>query len=98
MEDSANVTSSRTEWTTLALRYRQRECTPIALLPSGAARSQVDQEERRGYKMKLQNYHSAMFKCTKRIIHPLRPSCDAQGTAICRQVDQMGHTSQQCLT
>ena len=46
-------------------------------------------------KMKLQNYHSAMFKCTKMFIHPLQPSCDAQDAAICWQVDQMGHTSQQ---
>ena len=68
----------------------------VALPPSSAARSQVDQEKRRGYhKIKLQNYHSARFKCTKRIIHPLQPSCDAQNAAICRQVDQMGHTSQQ---
>ena len=45
--------------------------------------------------MKLQNYHSATFKCTKMLIHPLQPSCDAQDAAICWQVDQMGHTSQQ---
>ena len=45
-------------------------------------------------KMKLQNYHSAMFECTKMFIHPLQPSCDAQDVAICWQVDQMGHTSQ----
>ena len=48
--------------------------------------------------MKLQNYHSAMFKCTKMFIHPLQPSCDAQAAAICWQVDQMGHTSQQLET
>ena len=41
-------------------------------------------------KMKLQNYHSAMFKCTKTLIHPLQPSCDAQDAAICWQVDQNG--------
>ena len=78
-------------------------CTPcsqyvkstVALPPSGAARSQVDQGRRRGYHtMKLQNYHSAMFKCTKMLIHPLQPSCDAQDAAIYWQVDQMGHTSQ----
>ena len=46
-------------------------------------------------KMKLQNDRSAMFKCTKTVIHPLQPSCDAQDAAICWQVDQMGHTSQQ---
>ena len=28
MEDSTSAASSRTEWTTLALRYRQTECTP----------------------------------------------------------------------
>ena len=68
----------------------------VALPPSGAAWSQVDQEERRGYhKIKLQNYHSAMFKCTEMLIHPLQPSCDAQDAAIYWQVDQMGHTSQQ---
>ena len=44
--------------------------------------------------MKLQNYHSAMFKYTKMLIQPLQPSCDAQDAAICWQVDQMGHTSQ----
>ena len=68
----------------------------VALPPSGTARSQVDQGRRRGYhKMKLQNYHSATFKCTKMLIQPLQPSCDAQDAAICWQVDQMGHTSQQ---
>ena len=56
----------------------------VALPPSGAARSQVDQGRRRGYhKMKLQNHHSAMFKCTKMLIQPLQPSCDAQDAAIC---------------
>ena len=44
-------------------------------------------------KIKLQNYHSATFKWTKNVIHPLQPSCDAQDAAICWQVDQMGHTS-----
>ena len=40
----------------------------VALPPSGAARSQVDQGRRRGYhKMKLQNYHSATIKCTKNV-------------------------------
>ena len=48
-------------------------------------------------KIKLQNHHSAMFKCTKRIIHPLQPSCNAQDAAIYWQVDQMGHTSQQTV-
>ena len=56
----------------------------VAFPPSGAARSQVDQGEGRGYhQMKLQNYHSAMVKCTKMLIHPLQPSCDAQDAAIC---------------
>ena len=31
------------------------------------------------------------------LIHPLQPSCDAQDAAICWQVDQMGHTSQQVM-
>ena len=67
----------------------------VALPPSGAARSQVDQRERRGYhKIKIQNYHSATFKWTTNVIHPLQTSCDAQDAAICWQVDQMGHTSQ----
>ena len=53
------------------------------------------EETRFTTKMKLQNYHSARFKCTKMLIHPLQPSCDAQDAAICWQVDQKGHTSQQ---
>ena len=68
----------------------------VALPPSGAARSQVDQE-RDAVTTKL-NYkidHSATFKDTKMFIPPLQPSCDAQDTAICRQVNQMGHTSEQ---
>ena len=31
-----------------------------------------------------------MFKCTKKFSQPLQPSCDAQDTAICWQVDQNG--------
>ena len=48
-------------------------------------------------KLNYKMNHSATFKCTKIIIHPLQPSCDAQDTAICWQVDQKGHTSQQEL-
>ena len=40
----------------------------VALPPSSAARSQVDQGRRRGYhKMKLQNYLSATIKYTKKV-------------------------------
>ena len=38
--------------------------------------------------------HNATFKGTKIVINSLQPSCDAQDTAICRQVDQKGHKSQ----
>ena len=67
----------------------------VALPPSSAARSQVDQGEEIPFtKMKYKMTLMQQFKCTKMVSHTLQPNCDAQDTAICRQVNQKGHTSQ----
>ena len=68
----------------------------VALPPSGAARSPVDQGEGRGYhKNEITKLTTVQpLNVQRMLIQPLQPSCDAQDAAICWQVDQMGHTSQ----
>ena len=81
----------------LQKRTPQGQARRVALPPSGAARSQVDQGRRRGYH-KIKNYKITTVQplnIQRRLIQPLQPSCDAQDAAIRWQVDQMGHTSQQ---
>ena len=92
MGDPLILAWSREEGARAVLKALRRCCAPAkrcSAVPGGP------REETRLPQMKLQNYHNAMFKCTKMLIQPLQPSCDPQDNAICWQVDQMGHTSQQ---
>ena len=68
----------------------------VTLPPSGAVRSQVDQGGDTGAQNEITKLTAVQHLNVQRwFIHPLQPSCDAQDTAICWQVDQKGHTSQQ---